>query len=89
VEKKTKLISMEDRQTNNLLSRGLARLPVKISRSSEDAIYGLRDSRARIFKRLWSPGINSEESILPGWESIPGLLKRIANTGSGIGAFRI
>jgi hypothetical protein len=28
---------------------------------------------ARIYKRLWSPGIDSEESILPGWESISGL----------------
>ncbi len=28
-------------------------------------------SRARICKRLRSPGIDSEESILPGWESIP------------------
>jgi hypothetical protein len=24
-----------------------------------------------------------EESILPGWESIPGLLERFTNTGSG------
>ncbi len=39
--------------------------------------------RARIFKRLRSPGIDSEESIPPGWESIPGLLKRFTNTGSG------
>jgi hypothetical protein len=43
LERKTKLISMEERQTKNLLSRGLARLPAKISRCSEDAIYGFRD----------------------------------------------
>jgi hypothetical protein len=30
-----------------------------------------------------SSGIDSEESILPGWESIPGLLERFANTGFG------
>jgi hypothetical protein len=34
-------------------------------------------NRARICKRLRSPGID-----LPGWESIPGLLKRFTNTGS-------
>jgi hypothetical protein len=28
------------------------------------------------------PGIDSEGSIPPGWESIPGLLKRFTNTGS-------
>jgi hypothetical protein len=28
------------------------------------------------------PGIDSEESIQPGWKSIPGLLKRLTNTGS-------
>jgi hypothetical protein len=37
---------------------------------------------ARICKRLWSPGIDSEESISPGWESIYGLLKRSTNTSS-------
>jgi hypothetical protein len=26
----------------------------------------------------------AQESIPPGWESIPGLLKRFTNTGSGI-----
>ncbi len=34
---------------------------------------------------LQNPGssrIDSEESIPPGWESIPGLLKRFTNTGS-------
>jgi hypothetical protein len=35
-------------------------------------------SRACIIKRLWS-----QESIPPGWESIPGLLKRFLNSGSG------
>jgi hypothetical protein len=30
---------------------------------------------ARISKRLWSPGIDSEESIPPGWELIPGRLR--------------
>jgi hypothetical protein len=39
-------------------------------------------SRARIRKRLRRPGIDSEEWIPPGWESIPGLLKRFTNTGS-------
>jgi hypothetical protein len=32
-----------------------------------------------VWQRLWSPKIDFEESIPPGWESIPGLL----NTGSG------
>jgi hypothetical protein len=32
-------------------------------------------SRARICKRLKSPEIDSKESIPPGWETIPGLLK--------------
>jgi hypothetical protein len=32
-------------------------------------------SSARICKRLRSPGIDSEESIPPGWKSIPGLIK--------------
>ncbi len=41
--------------------------------------------RGRICKCLWSPGIYSEESISPGWESILGLLKRSTNTGSGCG----
>ncbi len=42
-------------------------------------------SRARICKRLRIPEIDFEETILPGWESmelIPGLLKRLTNTGS-------
>ncbi len=39
--------------------------------------------RACIYKRFWRPGIDSEESIPAGWESIPGLLKRPTNTGSG------
>jgi len=38
--------------------------------------------RARIFKRLRSPGINTKELIPPGRESIPGLLKRLKNLGS-------
>ncbi len=42
-----------------------------------------RKNRARICKHLRSPGIDSEELIPPGWESIPGLLKRFTNTGSG------
>jgi hypothetical protein len=48
-------------------------------------------SRARICKRLRSPGTDSEESIPtpfvamletgpPGWESIPWLLKKFTNT---------
>jgi hypothetical protein len=32
-------------------------------------------SRAGICKRLWSPGLDSEESIPPGWELIPGLFE--------------
>ncbi len=43
----------------------------------------LTNSRARICKRLRRPAIDSEESTSPGWESIPGLLKRFKNTGSG------
>jgi len=47
-------------------------------------IYGgTEPSRNSICKRLWSPGFDSEESISPGWESIPGLLKRSTNMGSG------
>jgi hypothetical protein len=42
------------------------------------------EPRARICKRLWSPGIDFEESSSPGWESIPSLLKRSTNTGSDI-----
>jgi hypothetical protein len=45
---------------------------------------GWNESRARVCKRLWSPGIDSSESIPPGWESTPGLLKRSKNTGSGL-----
>ncbi len=37
---------------------------------------------AFICKRLRSPGIDSEELIPPGWESIPVLLKSYTNTGS-------
>ncbi len=37
---------------------------------------------ACICKRLWSPGIDSEELIPPVWESDPGLLKRSTNTGA-------
>ncbi len=40
------------------------------------------ERRARICKLLISPRIDSEESMPPGWESIPGLLKRFTNTGS-------
>ncbi len=40
-------------------------------------------SRARIYKRLRSPGIDSKESIPPDWESIPELLKKFTNSGSG------
>ncbi len=32
-------------------------------------------TRASICERYWSPGIDSEEWIPPGWESIPGFLK--------------
>jgi hypothetical protein len=51
--------------------------------------------RARICKRLRIPGIDSKESIPgryvkqscwagpPGWEPIPGPLKRFTNSGSG------
>jgi hypothetical protein len=41
-------------------------------------------ARARICKSLRMPEIDSGESILPGWESIPGLLKRFTNTGTGV-----
>ncbi len=57
----------------------------------------LHGSKARLCKQLRSPGIDSTSlgSLLgryaksvcctgpPGWESIPGLLKRSTNTGSG------
>jgi hypothetical protein len=33
------------------------------------------DLGARIYKNLWRPGIDSDESITPGWESIPGFVK--------------
>jgi hypothetical protein len=33
-------------------------------------------------KRLRSPGIDSKESISPGWEPILGILQRLTNTGS-------
>jgi hypothetical protein len=33
------------------------------------------NQRARIFKLVWSPVIDSEESNPPGWESLPGSLK--------------
>ncbi len=36
-----------------------------------------------IGKSLRSPGIDSEEPIPPGWESVTGLLNRFTNTGSG------
>jgi hypothetical protein len=36
----------------------------------------------RIFKILKSPGIDSKELTPPGWESIPGLLKRFTKSGS-------
>jgi hypothetical protein len=42
---------------------------------------------ARICKRLRRTGIDSEDSNLPGWESIPGLLKWSTNTGSAGGPF--
>ncbi len=35
----------------------------------------LTNTRARICKHVWSPEIDSDESVPPGWESIPGLLK--------------
>ncbi len=37
----------------------------------------------RICKRLRSPEIDSKESFSPDWESIPGLLERFTNSGSG------
>ncbi len=40
------------------------------------------ESWARICKRLRSPEIDSKKSIPPGWESIPGFLKRFTNLGS-------
>jgi hypothetical protein len=38
-------------------------------------------NRAHVCKRVRSPGFDSEESSLPGWELIPELLKRFTNTG--------
>jgi len=43
----------------------------------------LASTRARICKRLRIPEIDYKEYIPPGWELIPGLLKRFTNTGSG------
>jgi hypothetical protein len=40
-------------------------------------------------KHLRSSGIDSEESILSGWKSIPGILKSFANTGSGLVKFPV
>ncbi len=37
------------------------------------------ENSVRCHVPLRSPGINAEESIPPGWESIPGLLKRFTN----------
>jgi hypothetical protein len=42
------------------------------------------DSRARIFKRLKSQGIDSKESIPPDWKSIAWPLERFTNSGSGL-----
>jgi hypothetical protein len=39
--------------------------------------------RARTCKLFSGPGIDSKEAIPPGWESIPGLFKRVTNSGSG------
>jgi hypothetical protein len=39
-------------------------------------IYAVRELRARICKRLRSPGIDSMDSIPPGWESSPGLIQK-------------
>ncbi len=53
---------------------------------------GRKRSRARICERLWRPGIDFANLCSlagqyrtgpPGWKSIPGLLKRSTNTGSG------
>ncbi len=43
-----------------------------------------QDNETVFCKLLRSPGIVSEESIPPGWVSIPGLLIRFTNTGSGL-----
>jgi hypothetical protein len=43
----------------------------------------VEEPRARIYKRLRRPGINFKEPIQTGWESIPGLIKRFTNSGSG------
>ncbi len=45
-------------------------------------LLSLLFDKARTCKRLKNPAIDSEESFLPGWESIPGLLKRFTNTSS-------
>jgi hypothetical protein len=44
----------------------------------------LTPTRAQICKRVRIPEIDYKESIPPGWESFPGLLKRFTNTGSDI-----
>jgi hypothetical protein len=50
----------------------------------DSPIFGSVDrvDRDSFFKFLRSPGFDSKETIPPGWESIPGLLKRFTNTGS-------
>jgi hypothetical protein len=56
---------------NNKVKRKLENLLDMVSRAPHGGSSFLR---ARICKRLWSPAIDSEESISPGWESIPGFL---------------
>ncbi len=50
----------------------------------DSPIFGSVDrvDRDSFFKLLRSPGFDSKETIPPGWESIPGLLKRFTNRGS-------
>ncbi len=58
-----------DQLGNRVVMRGRGITP-----SAPSYLY----NRACICKRFWS-----QESIPPGWESIPGLLKRFSNSGSG------
>ncbi len=47
----------------------------------DSTVQSIREKhRARIFKRSRSPGIDSKELIPPGWEPIPGLLKRFTSS---------
>ncbi len=43
----------------------------------------MKDSKKPVFVNVYVAQESGEESIQPGWVSIPGLFKRSTNTGSG------